>query len=146
MGAGLTHRTLPVLVATRSSPSSNRVPDGLPGRRSAAEFLGLCYLVLIPNIRSTTKLFSMGTVGYIVSLVILGFAVGGLGRLVVPGPNPIGLWRTLGLGLIGVFTGSLIGGLLGIGIFTIIFEVVISAGLVYLVSGRSRRLTMGGRR
>jgi uncharacterized membrane protein YeaQ/YmgE (transglycosylase-associated protein family) len=88
----------------------------------------------------------MGTVGYIVSLVILGFAVGGLGRLVVPGPNPIGLWRTLGLGLIGVFTGSLIGGLLGIGIFTIIFEVVISAGLVYLVSGRSRRLTMGGRR
>lgn len=88
----------------------------------------------------------MGTIGYIVSLLILGIAVGGLGRLVIPGPNPIGVWRTLGLGLIGVFLGSLIGGLLGIGIFSIVFEVAISAGLVYLVSTRSGRLTLGRRR
>jgi uncharacterized membrane protein YeaQ/YmgE (transglycosylase-associated protein family) len=88
----------------------------------------------------------MGIFGYIVSLLIVGFIIGGLGRLIVPGPNPIGAWRTLGVGLVGAFVGSLVGGLLGIGIFTIIFEVAVSAGLVYLVSGRSRRLTMGGRR
>ncbi len=88
----------------------------------------------------------MGSIGYIVSLVIVGFAIGALGRLVVPGPNPIGGWRTLGVGVIGAVLGSLVGGLLGIGIFTIAFEVAISAGLVYLVSGRGRRLTMGGRR
>jgi len=88
----------------------------------------------------------MGIFGYIISLVIVGFIIGGLGRLIVPGPNPIGAWRTLGVGLVGALVGSLIGGLLGIGFVTIIFEVMISAGLVYLVSGRSRRLTVGGRR
>jgi uncharacterized membrane protein YeaQ/YmgE (transglycosylase-associated protein family) len=85
----------------------------------------------------------MGIFGYLISLVIVGFIVGGLGRLVVPGPNPIGAWRTLGVGLIGALVGGLVGGLLGIGVFAIIFEVGISAGLVYLVSGRSRRLTSG---
>jgi uncharacterized membrane protein YeaQ/YmgE (transglycosylase-associated protein family) len=88
----------------------------------------------------------MGIIGYIISLVVVGFIIGGLGRLVVPGPNPIGAGKTLGLGLIGAFIGSLIGGLLGLGILTILFEVAISAGLVYLVSGRSARLTTGGRR
>ncbi|HEX3566325.1 MAG TPA: hypothetical protein VHU17_13220 [Acidimicrobiales bacterium] len=86
----------------------------------------------------------MGIIGYIVSLLIVGFVVGGLGRLIVPGPNPIGAGRTLGVGLIGAFVGSLIGGLLGIGFFTIIFEVAIAAGLVYLVSGRRRQLISGG--
>ena len=38
-----------------------------------------------------------------------------------------------------------IGGLLGIGLFTIVFEVAVAAGLVYLVSGRSHRLPSGGR-
>lgn len=86
----------------------------------------------------------MGIIGYIISLLIVGFVIGGLGRLVIPGPNPIGAWRTLGIGLIGAFVGSLIGGLLGIGIFTIVFEVAISAGMVYLLTGRTR-LTQGGR-
>jgi uncharacterized membrane protein YeaQ/YmgE (transglycosylase-associated protein family) len=86
----------------------------------------------------------MGIIGYIVSLLIVGFVIGGLGRLIVPGPNPIGAGRTLGVGLIGAFVGSLIGGLLGIGFFTIIFEVAISSGLVYLVSGRLGQLTSGG--
>ncbi len=40
-------------------------------------------------------------------LVIGGLIIGGLGRLLVPGPNPIGLIRTA---LIGV-AGSLLGGL-----------------------------------
>jgi uncharacterized membrane protein YeaQ/YmgE (transglycosylase-associated protein family) len=88
----------------------------------------------------------MGIIGYLISLLIVGFVVGGLGRLIVPGPNPIGAWRTLGVGLIGAFVGSLIGGLLGIGLFTVVFEVAVAAGLVYLVSGRSRRLTSGGPR
>ena len=88
----------------------------------------------------------MGIISYILTLLVVGLAIGALGRLIVPGPNPIGFGRTLGVGLIGAFVGSLVGGLLGIGIFTIIFEVAIAAGLVYLVSGRSRRLTLGGRR
>ena len=87
----------------------------------------------------------MGIIGYIISLVIVGFVIGGLGRLVIPGPNPIGAGKTLGVGLIGAFAGSLLGGLLGLGIFTILVEVAVAAGLVYLVSGRSRRLTSSTR-
>ena len=89
---------------------------------------------------------SMGIFGSIICLLIVGFVIGGLGRLIVPGPNPIGAWRTLGVGLIGAFVGSLVGGLLDIGLFTIVLEVAVSAGLVYMVSGRSRRLTSGGMR
>jgi uncharacterized membrane protein YeaQ/YmgE (transglycosylase-associated protein family) len=88
----------------------------------------------------------MGIIGYIISLLIVGFIIGGLGRLVVPGPNPMGAGKTLALGLVGAFVGSLIGGLLGLGFFSIIFEVAVAAGLVYLVSGHSPRLTAGGRR
>jgi uncharacterized membrane protein YeaQ/YmgE (transglycosylase-associated protein family) len=86
----------------------------------------------------------MGIIGYILSLLIVGFVVGGLGRLVVPGPNPMGAGKTLGIGLIGALAGSLIGGLLGLGLFTIVLEVAAAAGIVYLTSGRSRRLTPGG--
>ena len=88
----------------------------------------------------------MGIIGYIISLLMVGFVIGGLGRLIVPGPNPIGAWRTLGVGLIGAFVGSLVGGLLGIGVFTVLLEVAVSAGLVYMASGRSRRLTSSGQR
>ena len=88
----------------------------------------------------------MGIIGSIISLLVVGFVIGGLGRLVVPGPNPIGAGKTLVVGLVGAFVGSLLGGVLGLGIVTVLFEVAISAGLVYLVSGRRPgRLTAGGR-
>ena len=85
-------------------------------------------------------------IGYIISLFVLVFVIGGLGRLIVPGPNRIGLWATFGVGLIGALGGGLLGGLLGLGVFSLVFEILISAGLVYLVSGRSGRLTLGRRR
>lgn len=88
----------------------------------------------------------MNIIVSIMSLLVLGFVVGGLGRLLVPGPNRIGLWATFGVGLAGALAGGLLGGLLGLGVFSLVFEVIISAGLVYLVSGRSGRLTLGGRR
>ena len=44
----------------------------------------------------------------LVGLVIGGFIVGGLARLAVPGPDPMPLWLTIGIGL----AGSLIGGLI----------------------------------
>jgi uncharacterized membrane protein YeaQ/YmgE (transglycosylase-associated protein family) len=88
----------------------------------------------------------MGIIGTIISLVIVGFIIGGLGRLIVPGPNPIGAWRTLGVGLTGALVGGLLGGLLGLGVASILLELAVSAGLVYLVSGGRRRLASGSRR
>jgi uncharacterized membrane protein YeaQ/YmgE (transglycosylase-associated protein family) len=41
-------------------------------------------------------------------LVVGGLITGGLGRLLVPGPNPIGLVRTGLVGLAGSFLGGLI--------------------------------------
>jgi uncharacterized membrane protein YeaQ/YmgE (transglycosylase-associated protein family) len=84
-------------------------------------------------------------IGYLISLVIVGFIIGGLGRLIVPGPNPIGLWRTLGVGLAGALVGGLLGGLLGLGVISIVPELAISAGLVYLSSGRRWSLPAGRR-
>ena len=82
---------------------------------------------------------AVGIIGSIISLAIVGLIIGGLGRLIVPGRNRIGLLSTLGVGVIGAVVGALIGGLLGLGLFSIVFELAISAGLVYLVTGRGGR-------
>ena len=88
----------------------------------------------------------MSIIGYLISLVIVGLVIGALGRLIVPGPNRIGLAATLGVGLVGALFGGLLGGLLGLGAVSIVFELGISAALVYVVSRRNRSLHWGGRR
>ena len=84
----------------------------------------------------------MGIVSYLVSLVVVGLVIGGLGRLIVPGPNRIGLGATLGVGLTGAIVGAVLGRFLGLGFFSIVFELALSAGLAYLVSHRDSH---GGR-
>ncbi len=81
----------------------------------------------------------MGIISYFISLAIVGLVIGGFGRLIVPGPNRIGLMTTLGVGLIGAIAGAIVGGLLGLGFFSIVLELAISASLVYLVSHRGSR-------
>lgn len=46
------------------------------------------------------------------SLILGGLIIGGLGRLVIPGPNPIGFFRTIVAGLAGSFLGGLVGRLI----------------------------------
>lgn len=81
----------------------------------------------------------MGIIGYLVSLAIIGLIIGALGRLVVPGRNPIGTGRTILVGIAGAVVGALIGALLHLGFFSLLLEVGISAGLVRLISGRGRK-------
>lgn len=81
----------------------------------------------------------MGILSYLISLVVVGLVIGALGRLVVPGPNRIGLGPTLGVGLAGAVLGAIVGSILGLGAISIVFEVAIAAGLVYLLSGRGAR-------
>jgi uncharacterized membrane protein YeaQ/YmgE (transglycosylase-associated protein family) len=80
----------------------------------------------------------MGFLGYVLSLIVVGLVIGGLGRLIVPGSNPIGLVATVGIGLAGAILGAIVGGLFGLGLLSIVPELGISAGLVY-ATGRSRR-------
>ncbi|HTW10346.1 MAG TPA: hypothetical protein VME46_22775 [Acidimicrobiales bacterium] len=80
----------------------------------------------------------------IISILIGGLVIGALGRLAVPGPNPIGFWWTVACGV----GGSLIGGMVARALFfnpsahwllTLVLEVIAAACLVSLVSRRRRR-------
>jgi uncharacterized membrane protein YeaQ/YmgE (transglycosylase-associated protein family) len=48
-------------------------------------------------------------VGTIISAAMIGFAVGGLARWAVPGPDPMPVWLTIAIGLVGMATGGAIG-------------------------------------
>jgi uncharacterized membrane protein YeaQ/YmgE (transglycosylase-associated protein family) len=52
--------------------------------------------------------------GLLVSLLLVGIVAGYLGRLLVMGPDPMGFWATVLLGI----AGSLLGGTVGSLIFT----------------------------
>lgn len=79
--------------------------------------------------------------GLIIGYIIIGIIVGVLARLVVPGPNPIGMLMTIVLGIIGAVVGGLVTRALlgdGHGIITFIVSVIVAAVLVALVSGTRR--------
>ena len=80
----------------------------------------------------------------ILTLIISGLIIGALGRLAVPGRNPMGILMTIGLGIVGSLAGGLIVRALGLGQgAAFVASVLCAAGLVYLVSGRSRRSMLG---
>jgi len=47
--------------------------------------------------------------GFIVWLIIIGLIAGALARLLVPGPDPIGILGTILLGIVGSFVGGFLG-------------------------------------
>ena len=69
---------------------------------------------------------------FILFLVVWGLVVGALARLALPGPDPMGILATIGLGLAGSFVGGVLAYLvLGHGA-GIIFSVVGAIVLLYL--------------
>lgn len=48
----------------------------------------------------------------LVGIVLGGLVIGALARLALPGPDPMGILATIGLGLAGSFVGGLIAGFL----------------------------------
>lgn len=76
--------------------------------------------------------------GYLISLVLIGLLVGALGRLVVPGPDPMGIGATIAVGIAGSLLAGLLAGVLfgrGAGF---LLSVLVTAGLVWLIR-RSRQ-------
>jgi uncharacterized membrane protein YeaQ/YmgE (transglycosylase-associated protein family) len=53
-------------------------------------------------------------VALLIWLAIGGLIIGGLGRLLVPGPHPIGLFRTALIGVAGSFLGGLVANAIGL--------------------------------
>jgi uncharacterized membrane protein YeaQ/YmgE (transglycosylase-associated protein family) len=79
--------------------------------------------------------------------ILVGLVIGALGRLVVPGPQPIGFLATLMAGL----SGSIVGGFLGQHVFdvgrlaTVLLEIGVAALVVAgLASLSGRRLAGRG--
>jgi uncharacterized membrane protein YeaQ/YmgE (transglycosylase-associated protein family) len=50
----------------------------------------------------------MSLLGYLLLLALGGLIVGALARLALPGPDPMSIPATIGLGLLGAFVGGLI--------------------------------------
>jgi uncharacterized membrane protein YeaQ/YmgE (transglycosylase-associated protein family) len=77
----------------------------------------------------------------IVSTVIVGLIIGGLGRLAVPGNQPIGCLATTVAGLAGSVAGTIVGHAIHVGhLATILLEVGAAALLVLVISRSAPRL------
>jgi uncharacterized membrane protein YeaQ/YmgE (transglycosylase-associated protein family) len=86
----------------------------------------------------------MEVIGFLIALVVTGAIVGGLGRLALPGPDPMTIGQTILVGvggslLAGVAVSLLTGGEEGAGILAS----VLGATLIVFLVRRSRRTTAG---
>ncbi|TAM91531.1 MAG: GlsB/YeaQ/YmgE family stress response membrane protein [Jatrophihabitans sp.] len=81
----------------------------------------------------------------IISAAVVGAIIGGLGRLVVPGRQQIGILATIVLGWVGSLIGSLIGRhILHVGqILTVLCEIGVAAVLVAIASSRAGNALAG---
>ena len=95
-------------------------------------------------------------IGFIIWLLFLGAIAGYLARLLVPGPDPLGFFGTVALGIVGSFVGGFLGWLLFdtdasegafqlSGVLGSIIGAVIAL-LIYRAASRRRRTLVGGRR
>ena len=79
----------------------------------------------------------MGLLLYLILLVISGLVVGALARLALPGPDPMSIPMTIGIGLLGSFIGGLIMVVLfgrsGAGI---VVSVACATAIVYVIRRR----------
>lgn len=79
------------------------------------------------------------TLGSIIVLIIIGAIIGALGRLVVPGRNPIGILATVLVGIVAAVVGGYIGAAIGVGGWlTFLIGVLLAAIGVALLSGGTR--------
>jgi uncharacterized membrane protein YeaQ/YmgE (transglycosylase-associated protein family) len=82
----------------------------------------------------------------VLGLVIWGVIFGALGRLVVPGPSPMGMGATILAGIAGAFLGTIVGGVLSLDpagdrILYFVLQVLGAALIVFAFSRRTRRVS-----
>lgn len=82
-------------------------------------------------------------IAFVILLVISGLIIGALGRLALPGPDPMSIGQTILVGIGGSLVAGLVGRLLLGRPGGFILAVVCSLGIVYLIR-RSRERHLGG--
>jgi len=76
-------------------------------------------------------------ISLILGWILTGLVVGALGRLAIPGPNPMSIGMTILVGVGGAFLGGLVGYALGLGAFgSYVVAVLAAAGIVYFLEKR----------
>lgn len=77
-------------------------------------------------------------ISYILGWILTGLIVGALGRLAIPGPNPMSIGKTILIGIGGAFAGGFVGYILGLGPFgSYVLAVLAAAGIVYFLEKRN---------
>jgi uncharacterized membrane protein YeaQ/YmgE (transglycosylase-associated protein family) len=76
------------------------------------------------------------TLGGLLAIILTGLVVGALGRLAVPGKDPMPIWLTILIGLIGAFFGGGIAVALGFGTGGIFVVSVLVATLIVIAYRR----------
>jgi uncharacterized membrane protein YeaQ/YmgE (transglycosylase-associated protein family) len=84
----------------------------------------------------------MGLIAFLIYLAITGLVVGALGRLALPGPDPMGIGMTIAIGLAGSFLGGIVTSLIaGRNAWSFLVAVACATGIVYVIR-RSRGGTL----
>lgn len=87
----------------------------------------------------------MELLAFILTLAVSGAIVGGLARLALPGPDPMTIWQTMGVGIAGSFLSGLVMGLLSRGrTGPTLFTSILGATLIVWLVRRSRAKRAAG--
>ena len=84
----------------------------------------------------------MSLIGYLIVLFVVGLFVGALARLALPGPDPMGIFATAGIGVLGSFLAGVVTmAIWGRNMGGITLSILFATGIVYLIR-RSRGGTL----
>jgi uncharacterized membrane protein YeaQ/YmgE (transglycosylase-associated protein family) len=76
------------------------------------------------------------TLGDVIAILVTGLIVGALGRLAVPGRDPMPLWLTVLIGIVGSFVGGVVAIAIGFGIGGVFVLSVLAATLIVIAYRR----------
>jgi uncharacterized membrane protein YeaQ/YmgE (transglycosylase-associated protein family) len=76
------------------------------------------------------------SLGDVVAILISGLVIGALGRLAVPGPDPIPIWLTILIGIVGSIVGGAVALMLGFGVGGVFVLSVAAATLIVIAYRR----------
>ena len=72
----------------------------------------------------------------VVAILLNGLIVGALGRLAVPGPDPMSIWWTILIGIVGSIVGGVVAISLGFGLGGVFVLSVLAATLIVIAYRR----------